>query len=101
MYKDTDSELIIRILTANDTDQSPRVNPRNIAYLEAQTNSITGSYTDPWDTQYSIVLDNNYDNKTTYDDGINGSKQYGTVCIAISAGPDKEFKTTDDITSSK
>lgn len=87
-----DSKVVIKILTANDTT----ANPRNVAYLEAQTNSVDGSYLDPWDKQYRVALDTGYDNKVTYE-----GQTYGTVCIAASAGPKPGWTDGDEITSSK
>lgn len=91
-FDNASSKLVVAALTANDNT----INPRKVTYLEAQTNSVDGTYLDPWDTQYRIVPDTDYDGKTKYD-----NKTYGTVCIAISAGPDKQWKSTDDISSSK
>ena len=92
-----DSKTVIRALTANETG-AEIINTRKITYLESQTNSVDGTYLDPWDKQYKLILDVDYNNKVVYD---YDAKTYGTVCIAVSAGPDGQWKTTDDIPSSK
>ena len=98
-YEGGSSQTIITALTANETATGTQIiNPRAITYLESQTNSTTGAYLDPWDVQYKLIMDTDYNGKVVYDfDG----KTYGTVCIVVSAGPDQRMKTADDITSSK
>lgn len=48
-----DSEDIIRVLTGEDTT----LNPREIMFLQPQSNDPDGEYLDPWGNQYWIVLD--------------------------------------------
>ena len=101
-FDTTESMEIVAALTANNDD----INPRKVTYLEAQTNSVDGTYQDPWGVQYRLVLDTDYSGKTKYDDGTGGGiRDYGTVAIAVSAGPDTKFNASssvkDDIFSSK
>ncbi|MBW7909326.1 MAG: type II secretion system protein [Kiritimatiellae bacterium] len=86
LYQDDESKGIIRVLTANET-ANPMLNPRKIVYLEATASQTDGTFADVWGTQYSIALDNNYDGKI---DDIT------TVSVVMSAGPDRNFSTTND-----
>ena len=97
IYDESTSKVIIKALTANETG-ADIINTRKITYLESQTNSVDGTYFDPWDKQYKLIMDADYNNKVVYD---YDAKTYGTVCIVISAGPDGQWKTSDDIPSSK
>jgi prepilin-type N-terminal cleavage/methylation domain-containing protein len=83
-YEEGNSKPIIQILTAND---SATYNTRRIAYLDTKSTLTDGTFLDQWDNQYSLKLDNNYDNKV---DG------YTTVAIATSGGPDGTLSTTND-----
>lgn len=85
-YKDTDSENIIKVLTANET-ANPKLNPRKIVYLETSSNDADGTFLDIWGTQYAFKLDNDYDGKVD---------KYSTIVIVTSAGPDKDFSSTND-----
>jgi prepilin-type N-terminal cleavage/methylation domain-containing protein len=58
VHLDTDakSQLLIRKLVGE--------NPRKIVFLEAST--ANGTFLDPWDVQYKMYLDSNYDNRVEF-----------------------------------
>ena len=94
-YTDANSKTVMRILQGVNDADGLAVNPRQIAFLESQgTNGVTGTFTDPWDTQYIMIMDNNYDNTLQY----NG-KTVKSVAIVTSWGPDKTANTSDDLYS--
>lgn len=82
-YKDSASQDVIKVLTANDT----KLNPRGIVYLETTTSDDDGTFLDVWGTQYAFKMDNNYDGKVD---------KFSTIVIVMSAGPDKDLTTTND-----
>jgi len=86
------SRAIIKMLIAND----PGSNPRNTVYVELETSAVNGTFLDPWGTQYRMYLDGNYDGRVVF-----GGSSYLTSCIAVSAGKDRTFGTSDDIESVK
>lgn len=87
-YSDEDSREIIQILTGEDTQH----NPRRIAFLEAQGED--GEYLDPWDTQYSIRMDRNYDGRVRY-----RNQDFRTIAVVFSHGRSQDPETDDDIST--
>lgn len=73
-------------------------NSRGIVFFEAKQAkggkgglvASTGEYVDPWGTAYKFCLDTDYDNKL-----ITNGTNYTTV-IVDSAGPDRDWGTTND-----
>ena len=86
------SDAVIRILLADDATR----NPREIVFLETDGVATNGVYLDPWEEQYVIVMDNKYDQKTTYE----GEDIPGSV-VVISKGRDTNLDSEDDIFSYK
>lgn len=86
-----DSKEVVRVLNAKD----PSMNPRQIVYLELESDQEDGTFVDPWGQQYRLYLDHDYDGKIRCY-GV----EFRSVCIAQSAGRDEMFGTVDDIFSS-
>ena len=66
-------------------------NPRRIIFLEIPQGASDGTFLDPWDTQYRVMLDLNYDSEII----VQTNKLFAPAA-AISAGPDKDITTTAD-----
>jgi type II secretory pathway pseudopilin PulG len=92
LLDEAESRTVVRVLTGADTT----VNTRHVLYLEGQSAKDDGTFLDPWDQQYRLVMDSNYDSKTDYQ-----GKTYRTVCVAVSAGPDGVIGTADDLTTAE
>jgi type II secretory pathway pseudopilin PulG len=90
LLDEAESRAVFRGLLAIDRT----LNPHNTPYLNGQDAGEDGTFLDPWDRQYRLVLDANYDNKTEY-----GGKSYRVLCISVSGGPDGEVGTADDLLS--
>ena len=87
-YSEDDSRAIIQILTGEDTQH----NPRRLVFLEAQ--GADGEYEDPWDTQYSIIMDTNYDGRVRY-----RNQNFRTIAVVFSHGRTQSAETSDDIST--
>lgn len=85
-----DSQAVLRVLIGADRT----LNPKGVNYLEGQNAEDDGAVIDPWDTQYRLVIDSNYDGKTEY-----LGKPYRAGAIVVSAGPDRQFGTKDDLST--
>lgn len=87
---DAESRAVVRALTGADR----AVNTKGVNFMEGQGTGDDGTFLDPWDTQYRLVLDSDYDGKTDY---------LGQPCrmcaVVVSAGPDGQFGTKDDLSS--
>lgn len=63
------SKQMIRVLTANETAGATLLNPRKIVFLEmrgsAATSQTDGTFFDPWQQQYLMMVDSDYDGKIT------------------------------------
>ncbi|MBN1268796.1 MAG: prepilin-type N-terminal cleavage/methylation domain-containing protein [Kiritimatiellae bacterium] len=96
----------LRSVVSNYGNKNGINNPRNIVFLEVAADriatsgmaSVVGSYVDPWDWQYRIVLDLNYDNMC---DANSPQAYVGTNrnVIVWSIGRDGSHNTADDIKS--
>ncbi len=84
---------LIRVLIA-DVDTNPDSNPRKIVFLSADEVIPDDILKDPWDVNFNIWLDTNYDDITDVD----GEDVRQTVVLR-SLGPDTKLKTADDIYS--
>jgi prepilin-type N-terminal cleavage/methylation domain-containing protein len=85
---ETDSKFVIQILmaTASETDLK-KINPRRKVYLDLDKASEDGELLDPWDRQYLIKMDTDFDGKIQFQ---SGTKLYNTRAIVMSRGPDRE-----------
>ena len=70
----------------NDDDKSKSLirklvgeNPRKIVFLEAS--SADGTFLDPWDVQYKMYLDSNYDNRVEF-----GTNRIYSQVVVYSSG---------------
>lgn len=89
--KVTDYELLIRILQAEETT-TPAVNVRKVRFLDVQGN-VPGTYTDPWDNNYEILLDHDYDGKISQNvDGIVTANPYYFTVVVWSMGSNSEHR---------
>lgn len=89
-----DSEGIIKVLAGDDAND----NPREIAFLNVMRVDDTdwdGEYNDPWDRQYDIYIDDDYDSVVTFE----GSSVSNVMVVVVSAGPDRMLHSNDDLMS--
>lgn len=96
--KVTDYELLIRILQAEELSATPPpapadvVNVRKVRFLDVQGNE-PGTYTDPWDNNYEILLDHDYDGKISQNvDGIVTANPYYFTIVVWSLGSNSEHR---------
>ena len=69
------------------TEQLTTANPKRIKFLDIVGNE-PGEYKDPWDEDFQVFMDGNYDDKIANSiNGINGTSFYYSVVI-YSKGPD-------------
>lgn len=75
-------------------------NPRKIVFLEVNTESLDadGNFIDPWDKQYCITMDTDFDNECESGGGKHGTVQ-GRNVIVWSVGMDETQNTADDLKS--
>lgn len=93
--------LIISVLVSN--------NARKISFLEIADSSrdAAGNYLDPWDMQYGITVDGDFDNSCSQMEGGGVSSVGGRTVAVWSAGPNQVTdvvpgdKADDDILSWK
>ncbi len=76
------SKEIIEVLIAENTT----LNPKEKVFLTLETPDIDGTFLDPWDTQYYIKLDRDYNMKIRYG---NVTGRHGVRAVVVSAGPDR------------
>ena len=88
LLSEAEGQSVVRALTGADT----ALNTHRTPFLEGQGIAEDGTYLDPWDRPYRLVLDSNYDNKVDYQ-----GKVYRTLCVAICAGPDGVVGNADDL----
>ena len=67
-------------------------NPKKIIFLQTEKTITGSSYTDPWDEEYLVYLDKDYDQKTQY-----YTKLIPGVCVVVSKGRDKKEDTDNDL----
>jgi hypothetical protein len=96
VYSEAISKAVIKALNGiHDTASGGAVpNPRKIPFLDSQGSSVDGTFKDPWDKQYLMKMDTDYNNTITYTNGT-----FTTVGVVVSYGPDGTHKTSDDIIS--
>ena len=88
-----DLKNLIRVLIAAVGDNQPS-NPRNIVFLSADQTNAGDILTDPWDSEYDIWIDSNYDDKTY----VNAQDVEVRQSVVLrSQGPDQKRGTDDDI----
>lgn len=93
LYSADISKNIIKALNGiHDAANVP--NPRKIAFLDSQGSATDGTFKDPWDNQYLIKVDTDYNNTITYTGAT-----YSAVAIVVSYGPNGVLGGGDDITS--
>jgi prepilin-type N-terminal cleavage/methylation domain-containing protein len=95
---------VLRSISDNG-NQSGTNNARKIILLEASGASITtnapvGCFVDPWNNQYKITVDTDFNNGCIPPDGAPYSVTNKNV-IVWSAGPDGASRTADDVNSWK
>ena len=91
VYSEDISKGIINILT--DSSNSSGQNPRRIVFLESDKSG--GEFTDPWQTQYRLKLDTDYNNTVRY-----STSTVKSVVVVVSFGSDKiEGGSGKDVTS--
>ena len=90
LLSEAESKAVLRVITGADT----QLNPKHVGYLESHSEADDGTCQDPWDKQYRLVMDSNYDGKIVY-----RGQTYRMICIAISSGPDGVLDTADDLVS--
>lgn len=89
-------EIVYALLGYDDGDVE---NSRGIVFLKSSGNSTDGTFKDPWDNQYAIKLDTDYDGKVEYFSG----NPMAINAVVVSYGPDGEQgdpSSDDDIVSS-
>jgi prepilin-type N-terminal cleavage/methylation domain-containing protein len=86
-------EDVIKILVA-DSSIDAETNPRNIVFLSVDEPVPGGVLNDPWDIQYEIWLDTNYDDIIDVD-----GKDVRQSAVLRSWGPDSKDNTIDDVWS--
>lgn len=83
------SREIIQVLMASAEDSIlDKINPKRRVYLDLDKASVDGELLDPWDQQYLIKLDVDYNNKIQF---FSGTKQYNTRAIVVSKGPNRQL----------
>lgn len=94
-FSEDESKEIVKVLMASpNRNSSPKeLNAKERVYLDVDKATINGDLLDPWDQQYRIKLDRNYDGKVEY---FSQPAQFNTRCIVISSGPDRDIGTADD-----
>jgi len=70
------------------------VNPKGKLYLDTDVATSDGTMLDPWGTQYSVLLDLNFDGRLTY----RGS-EFTQRAIVISSGRDLTLVPVTDTTT--
>lgn len=86
-----DSEEIIKILSGDRTITAYNgivVNPKGKVYLDSDIIINKGVYLDPWDNQYRIKLDLDYNHKIEF---FSGDEKYNQRVIVFSMGRDGEM----------
>jgi len=83
---------VIRILLADVSGPTEKLNPKKIVFLSVDQVVSGGVLLDPWDQQYDIWLDTDYDNITKVD-----SDEVRDSAVLRSGGPDGAKDTPDDI----
>jgi len=81
-FTQTVSREIIEVLIGENAD----LNPKEKVFLNLQTPDVDGTFLDPWDTQYYIKLDRDYNMKIRYG---NVTGRHGFRAVVVSAGPDR------------
>jgi len=93
------SKDIIKILLGDkskdpdDPNEKP-INPKQKVYLDTDVATSDGTMLDPWGTQYSVLLDLNFDGRLTY----RGS-EFTQRAIVISSGRDLTLVPVTDTTT--
>jgi prepilin-type N-terminal cleavage/methylation domain-containing protein len=83
------SKEIIQVLIGENST----INPRGKVYLPISTKDVDGTYLDPWESQYYIKLDRDYNHKISYG-SVTG--KHGVRAVVVSAGKDRNITTLDD-----
>lgn len=86
---------LLDCLSASDTNGhngSDVLNPRRIKFLEIETD---GTYEDPWENDYAVVLDSNRNGYIDASRSPTGKRILQTIII-FSGGKDGDLTTTDD-----
>jgi prepilin-type N-terminal cleavage/methylation domain-containing protein len=93
-FQDEDSKSLLSALSG--TNNTLVENPKSVRFLEGA--STDGTMTDPWGSQYFVILDADESNSMTYQ-----GKPISISVLAVSFGKDKKQDTTpgsgDDIFS--
>ncbi|MCF7838466.1 MAG: type II secretion system GspH family protein [Candidatus Marinimicrobia bacterium] len=97
--EDDDSKWVIAVL-ANQTEEGhvAAMNPRRIVFLEVSSETTDGEYLDPWDTQYDMRFDANYDGRVNK---FGANPNISAPVLVRSHGPDRTAGNDDDILSFK
>lgn len=75
------SKEIIKVLMGDDTD----LNPKGTVYLNSERPVVEGTYLDPWNRQYRIKLDLDYNGKIEF---YSSPDFYNQTAIVFSLGAD-------------
>jgi len=86
----SDSKEVIQVLLGDNET----VNPKGKLYLDTDVATSDGTMLDPWGTQYSVLLDLNFDGRLTY----RGS-EFTQRAIVISSGRDLTLVPVTDTTT--
>ncbi len=86
---DSRKENLVRVLIA---DHLGAANPRGIVFLSADQTTAGEILLDPWDNEYDIWIDSDYNDITL----VNGQDVRQSVVLR-SLGPDAERGTSDDV----
>jgi prepilin-type N-terminal cleavage/methylation domain-containing protein len=90
----SDSMDIIRSLAGEDNTDNPKAK-RFLNVMESEESDWKGKYEDPWEAQYYIEMDENYDRRITFE----GHTVTNHMVVVYSSGPDRILKTKDDVLS--
>ena len=89
-----DSFDIIRSLAGEDDNDNPK-EKRFLNVMESEESGWKGKYEDPWESQYYIEMDDNYDRRISFE----GHTVTNHMVVVYSAGPDRILGTKDDVLS--
>ncbi len=80
--------IVLMAIDDNNVNNGHKLNHKRIVFLETDVPTDDGTYLDPWDQQYQVILDLNGDKRITY---LSGSSDHRKSAVAVSSGRDRKW----------